>query len=51
MILMGPMVLQFTPPETASLEENVATFLQPGDASLHVQVGVFEQDLEVTVAE
>lgn len=50
-LLTGAMVVQFTPPEVAELEENVATFVEPGSATLNVQVGRHRASRDVKIGE
>lgn len=49
-LLTGTMLLQFTPPELASVEDNLATFLASGTGTMRMQVGSKWQEREVEVA-
>lgn len=50
-LLTGSMVVRFDPPEVARLDENEATFIEPGDATLFVQVGRHNASRTVTIAD
>jgi len=50
-LLTGTMLLQFSPPELASVEDNEATFLSAGTGTMRMQVGSKWQEREVVVSE
>ena len=50
-LLTGVTVLSFAPPEFATVDENVATFLYAGEATMRMQVGAYWQEQDVTVGE
>jgi hypothetical protein len=50
-LLTGAMIVRFDPPEVADMEENVATFIEPGKATLDVQVGRHRANREVVIAD
>lgn len=50
-LLTGAMVVQFDPPEVAELDENIATFIESGEATLYVQVGRYSNSRAVTIGE
>jgi hypothetical protein len=49
--LTGTMVLQVDPPEFATIDTNVVTFLVAGTAEMTVQVGAYRASMDVTVTE
>ncbi len=49
--LAGATVLQFDPPEFATVDENVATFLMAGTAEMTMQVGGYRAEMDVTVTD
>ena len=49
--LTGTMVLQFEPPEFASIDTNLVTFLMAGTAEMTVQVGSYRASTDVTVTD
>lgn len=50
-LLMGATIVRFDPPEIAELYENTATFVEPGEAVLYMQVGRYTGSRTVTVSE
>lgn len=50
-LLTGVTVLKFDPPDFATVQSNVATFLNAGTATMTVQVGRYQASREVTVLE
>lgn len=48
-LLTGAMVVYLDPADFAELRENEVTFLQEGEATLHVQVGSYQSDRPVKV--
>lgn len=48
--MLGATVLRFDPPTIATLEDNVATFVDSGDATMTMQVGAYRESLSLTVA-
>ena len=50
-IVTGAFRLAFTPPDFAELRNNVATFIQPGSASLMGQAGTRRATMDVVVTE
>ena len=48
-LMLGPMVIQFTPPDFAKLEERTVIFTTSGDASMRVQVGAYRVDTDIVV--
>ena len=49
--LTGTMVLQVDPPEFASIDTNIVTFLMAGTAEMTVTVGAYRASMDVTVTE
>ena len=49
--LVGPIVIHIDPVDFCTVEENVATFVTAGTASITVDSGVYEDTIEVTVSE
>ena len=47
--MLGATVLRFDPPTIATLDDNVATFVEAGDATMTMQVGVYRETLTLTV--
>jgi hypothetical protein len=47
--LMTLTVIRFIPSDFASLDENVATFLMPGEGTIQMQAGTDREYLDVTV--
>lgn len=50
-LLLGSTVVRFEPPEIARLEANNATFVEPGEAKLYMQVGRWSASRDVAVAD
>jgi hypothetical protein len=48
--MLGATVLRFDPPTIATLDDNVATFVEAGDATMTMQVGAYRESLTLTVA-
>lgn len=48
-VLMGPMVIRFTPPDFANLDSNTVLFTTAGTGSMRVQVGAYRLDQDLTV--
>ena len=49
--LTGTMVLQVDPPEFATIDTNLVTFLMAGTAEMTVQVGAYRASMDVTVTD
>lgn len=47
--MLGATILQFDPPDFASIQDNNATFLKVGAATMTMQVGRYSESLDVTV--
>jgi hypothetical protein len=47
--MLGATVLRFDPPTIATLDDNVATFVEAGDATMTMQVGAYRESLTLTV--
>lgn len=50
-LMTGGMILRFEPPDFAMLNENTATFVTPGTATMKAQMGAFREEMEVTVSD
>jgi hypothetical protein len=50
-LLTGSSVVRFDPAEVARLEDNSATFVEAGEATLYMQVGRFSASRAVSVGE
>ncbi|MBK7757676.1 MAG: hypothetical protein IPI35_15000 [Deltaproteobacteria bacterium] len=48
--MLGATVLRFDPPSIATLDDNVATFVEAGETTMTMQVGVYRETLTFTVA-
>lgn len=48
--MLGATVLRFDPPTIATLDDNVATFVEAGDATMTMQVGAYRETLTLTVS-
>lgn len=47
--LLGTTVLSFDPPRVATVTDNVATFLEAGDATMTMQVGAERASMDLTI--
>lgn len=50
-LLTGTMRLRFDPAALATVEDNVATFLEAGEGTMYYQVGAHRLDQAITVGE
>ena len=48
-LLMGPYILQIQPMEFALIDENYLTFQVAGTGTIQMQMGTYQEELEVTV--
>ena len=48
--MLGATVLRFDPPSIATLDDNVATFVEAGETTMTMQVGAYRETLTFTVA-